>query len=209
MGVEEAVESLEDGEPVLLYDMDGREEETDMVLPASETSWEDVRTLRNDAGGLVCAAIPRHAAESHGLPLLDDLYNGKEFHGGSPGYGSRSSFSVTVNHRSTYTGVTDRDRARTIRKLAEAVREPSSIDFSEEFRAPGHVHVLRAAENLLEDRQGHTELSLELMRRTTLPDAAVVTEMLDDGNGKALSREKAERYAERNGLVFLEGEDLL
>lgn len=201
MTVEQAVAALQDGEPVLLYDADSREGETDVVFPAEAVTWEDVRFLRNAAGGLICVAVPHPAAERFGLPLLADLLEGFD---DGPAYDDRSAFSLSVNHVSTYTGVTDRDRATTIRTLAAAV-DAEEFPFREEFRAPGHVPLLVAAEGLLVERRGHTELAVTLLERAGVTPAAVVCEMLDDGVGEALSPEAAERYAEENELVFLRG----
>jgi 3,4-dihydroxy 2-butanone 4-phosphate synthase len=39
--------------------------------------------------------------------------------------------------------------------------------------------------------------------------AMVVCEMLDDNNGKALSKEKAKEYGKDNGLIFLEGQEII
>ncbi len=194
--VQRAVDALDRGEPVLVYDADGREEEVDMVYPAATVTWEDVATLREDAGGLVCAAIPGATASEHGLPFRDELIGGTEV---EP-YGDRTSFSVTVNHRDTHTGITDRDRATTIGAVADLVAGEEGM---EAFRSPGHVHLL--VSRGLDRRRGHTELSVALMERTSHPAAAVVCEMLDGETGRSLSRDGAARYAEANGLVLLDG----
>ncbi len=45
---------LLDGNPLIVYDFDGREEEADMVFYAGAVSWESINLLRKDAGGLIC-----------------------------------------------------------------------------------------------------------------------------------------------------------
>ena len=80
--------------------------------------------------------------------------------------------------------------------------------FAERFRAPGHVHLLRAAPDLLADRRGHTELGVALAEAAGVAPAVVVCEMLDEADG-ALSPTAARAYADRNGLVYVEGSDLL
>ena len=117
----------------------------------------------------------------------------------------RSSFSLTVNHRDTFTGVVDNDRARTIAALGEAARDPDGTRFAEEFDTPGHVHLLKAAPDLLADRQGHTELGVALADLADVPPAVVVCEMLDDRTRGALSRSSAASYASDNDYVFLNG----
>ena len=206
--VERAVAAFADGDPVLVYDFDGREGEVDVVSPAAAVDAPDVARMRNDAGGLVCVALAVDVADALELPFVADLID-HPASGGPVAYDERSSFSLSVNHRDTYTGVTDRDRALTIRRVAEVAgpaREGDydADDFGEEFRAPGHVHLLRAAESLA-DRQGHTELGVALARAADREPAAVVCEMLDDTTGDALSVEAAREYADRHGLAFVEG----
>jgi 3,4-dihydroxy 2-butanone 4-phosphate synthase len=207
--IAEAVAAFREGKPVLIHDFADREGETDIVYPAESVTPEAVVRLRTDAGGLICTAIPDEVGAAFDLPLLDDALDHPAAGGGDLGYDSRSSFSLPVNHRDTYTGITDNDRSLTIRKLAEATADPAGTDFTSEFRAPGHVHVLRAAPGLLAERRGHTELGVALAREADVTPAVVVCEMLDEETGEALSPTDAEAYAARHGLVYLEGSALV
>jgi 3,4-dihydroxy 2-butanone 4-phosphate synthase len=204
-----ALDAFRAGEPVLVHDFADREGETDIVYPAEAVTAADVVRLRTDAGGLICTAIPDEVAATFDLPLLDDALDHPAADGADLGYDARSSFSLPVNHRETYTGITDNDRARTIRELANATAAPASTDFASEFRAPGHVHVLRAAPGLLDERRGHTELGVALARAAGVTPAVVVCEMLDAETGDARSPADARAYAERHGLVYLEGAELV
>jgi len=236
-----AAEALRRGEVILLYDFDDRERETDLVIAAEFVTPEVVWQLRRDAGGLVCVAIDPLASSKLGLPYIADVLKfaaglaktdgvgsgGKdgtkpeglgaieslcEREGDIP-YDSKSSFSLWVNHRETFTGITDKDRALTIRRISEvaraAVNGGGSVDFGAEFRSPGHVPLLRAAPALLEERRGQTELSIVLARAAKVAPAAVVCEMLDGRTGLSLSKEEAMVYARKRDLAFVEGEDVL
>jgi 3,4-dihydroxy 2-butanone 4-phosphate synthase len=123
-------------------------------------------------------------------------------------YDEQSSFSSLVNHRDTYTGITDEDRATTIIALAEAAPTPTETDFPEVFRAPGHVHPLRAASGLLADWRSHTELGIVLAAAADLPPAVVVCEMLDD-DGNARSPVAARSCAARHDVPYVEGAGLV
>ena len=204
-GVERALRALRRGEPVLIHDAADREGETDLVYPASAVTPDAVARMRNDAGGLVCVALADDVAAAFDLPYAQEVIDHPAAADHDLGYDERSSFSLTVNHRDTYTGITDDDRALTITRLADAAADPDTVDFAAEFRAPGHVHLLRAAPDLLADREGHTELAVALADAADLPPAMVVCEMLDDETGKALPPAAARRYADRHGLVYVEG----
>lgn len=174
--------------------------------------------MRIDGGGLICVAISYEAAEKLGLPFMHEILEAasskfsslKNFVKKVP-YDSRSSFSLWVNHVDTYTGVTDLDRSLTIRKIGEAVEKVlngEDFDFANEFRSPGHVALLKAAERLLEERRGQTELSVALAKLAGITPAVAICEMLDEETGRALPKEKAMKYAEENGIPFVEGKEL-
>ncbi|MFC6766582.1 3,4-dihydroxy-2-butanone-4-phosphate synthase [Natrinema soli] len=203
-GVENAVEAFKRGEPVLIHDAAERENEVDLVYPAYSVTPADVARLRNDAGGLICVALAYDVAEEFGLSFIDEVVDHPATTDTEIEYDDRSSFSLTVNHRETFTGVVDNDRALTISALGDAAQRPTETEFAAEFDVPGHVHLLKAAPNLLENRQGHTELGVALAERADVPPAAVVCEMLDDETGGALSRTNAASYAADNDFVFLD-----
>jgi 3,4-dihydroxy 2-butanone 4-phosphate synthase len=214
--MQEALEALRDGKFVLLYDFDDRERETDLIIRADAVTPEKVVTLRRDGGGLICTAVHPEAAIRMGLPFASDLLRGVaavEQEGDIP-YDRRnhSSFSLWVNHRSTFTGITDRDRAVTINAIAGQVRRSlngGGQDFGAEFRTPGHVALLRAAEGLLSQRRGQTELSIAMAEMAGITPAIVVCEMLDNESGLALSKEDARAYGKKHGIVFVEGSDVV
>ncbi|MFC7026639.1 3,4-dihydroxy-2-butanone-4-phosphate synthase [Halomicroarcula sp. GCM10025324] len=205
----DAVAAFARGDPVLIHDAADREGETDLVYPAGVVTHDDVARMRNDAGGLVCVALSDAVSDALDLPFMQSVLDHPTSADHDLGYDERSSFSITVNHRDTYTGITDEDRSLTIRELAAAASDPDPAAFSETFRSPGHVHLLRAAPDLLADREGHTELGVALADAADQPPAVVVCEMLDDETGTALSPTAARSYAEREGLVYVEAASLL
>lgn len=216
VGVEAAIEAFADGEPVLIHDFADREGETDIVYPAAAVDSDAVARLRNDAGGLICVALSETVSEAFGLPFLQEAVDHPAAADHILAYDERSSFSLTVNHRETFTGITDADRALTISELATAAATVTAdgtaydeTDFAAAFRTPGHVHLLRAAPNLLVDRAGHTELGIALADASGCAPAVVVCEMLDDETGGARSPEDAASYADRHDLVYVEGAALL
>jgi 3,4-dihydroxy 2-butanone 4-phosphate synthase len=130
-------------------------------------------------------------------------------------YDTKSAFSITINHRHTFTGITDNDRAMTTSEFARLAKdalndgaERSRTRFGHEFRSPGHVHLLNASKNLLVARKGHTELTTALLAMSGLVPSATICEMMGD-DGNALSKEKAKEYARRFDLCFLEGKDII
>ena len=214
--IEDAIRALAAGEFILLYDFDDRERETDFAISAAAVTPAAVYRMRKDGGGLICTAVSPVAAARIGLPFASDLLQdcGVAERAGEIPYDrkNKSSFSLWVNHRDTFTGITDRDRALTITALADQVKRSlngGGADFHTRFRSPGHVAILRAADGLLDRRRGQTELSVALASMAGITPAITICEMLDDETGNALSKQDAVRYAARHGLVFIEGGEVL
>jgi len=221
--VERALDSLRRGAFVLVYDADGREEETDLAIASEFVTPVAIRTLRKEAGGLICATLSGEVRARLGLPYMTDVL--RRASGVYPilnavstedmKYDRHSAFSIAVNHRDTYTGVTDTDRAKTIARLAEIAKDAlrrengwAAHAFADEFRSPGHVPLLNAAEPLLAERRGHTELTTALTIMAGLSPSATICEMMGD-DGRALPKEHAKAYARERNLVFLEGQDIV
>ena len=80
--------------------------------------------------------------------------------------------------------------------------------FGDEFRSPGHVPICVAAEKLLDERRGHTEFVISMMIMAGLAPVGSGCEIMGD-DGRALSREKAKKYADKYGLIFLEGKEIV
>ena len=211
--LEEAIAAFRNGKFILLYDSDDRERETDFAIRSDAVTHRHILWMRKDGGGLICTAVHPEAARRLGLPFARDLlsaYQGVEKLGEIP-YDRKnpSSFSIWVNHRNTFTGITDRDRALTINAIADEVKAAmnggNGAGFHRIFRTPGHCAILRAADGLLDQRCGQTELSIALADFARVTPAVTICEMLDDETGYALPKEDAIRYARQHGLPFVEG----
>ncbi len=221
--IDKALTCLKEGRFVLVYDFDNRERETDMVIASQHVTDSSIRSMRKDGGGLICTTASHEVAEKLQLPFMVDVLG--EAHqrfpvleGLAPNdipYDTKSAFSITINHRRTFTGITDIDRAlttsefaklagRSLREQAEQVR----AEFGGDFRSPGHVHLLRASKQLLVKRRGHTELTTALLAMSGLIPSATICEMMGD-DGNALGKDKAKAYAERYGLCYLEGQEII
>jgi 3,4-dihydroxy 2-butanone 4-phosphate synthase len=215
----EAIAALKAGRFVLVHDDKGRENEIDMVVAAEHVAPVHIAAMRQDAGGLLCLAIANEITSKLGLAYMHDMIAGMgkvnplftKLTEGRAAYGDKPSFSIAVNHRNTFTGVTDTDRALTISEMAKVCKriDGGGVDeFAKNFRAPGHVPILIAAKNLLTDRTGHTELCVYLMKLAEMTPAVAICEMMDSQTHRALSVEKASAYAKRSGIPLVEASEL-
>ena len=218
MALNAAIESLKRGEFVLLHDSTGRENEIDMVVSGELITPEHVARMRQHAGGLLCLAIDNSFGENLGLKYMHDILSNsdsfdslsKEMIMGLAPYGDHPTFSISINHYQTYTGITDQDRALTIREMANLYNvENKQNKFASSFKTPGHVPMLLASKGLLANRQGHTEMSVYLAQVADLTPVTAICEMMDAETYSALSFEKAQKYAKQNAIPFVDGKELI
>ena len=221
-GFDRVLEDIRAGRPVLVYDFDDRERETDMTVASQFVTPEVLRRMRHDAGGLVCTTTPGRLAEEIGLPFMSDVFwDDVERYPllramaptDIPYDRTKSSFGITINHRDTYTGITDDDRALTITQYAETIFMDAPVEdirreMGERFRAPGHVHLLNTTDRILVDRRGHTELCTALMYMAGVKPSSTICEMVGDDGG-AMPRDRVEEYAASEGLCFVTGAETL
>jgi 3,4-dihydroxy 2-butanone 4-phosphate synthase len=133
-------------------------------------------------------------------------------------YDTRSAFTLSLNHRDTFTGITDRDRALTTRRFGELTgelletktkREQAITALGSEFRTPGHIPLCRESPGGLATRQGHTELAVAIARLSGNVACTIGAEMLQPNGDGALPLEEAKKYGQERGIPFVSGADLL
>ncbi|MDR0334578.1 MAG: 3,4-dihydroxy-2-butanone-4-phosphate synthase [Methanomassiliicoccaceae archaeon] len=222
MRLKDAVDDIRKGKIVLIYDFDDRERETDMTIASQFVTPDAIRRLRKDAGGLICTTTPHNIAMELGLPFMSDVFCSDPVKfpllksmapTDIPYDNTRSSFGVTINHRRTYTGITDNDRALTVSEYARIIFSGGTAaarteELGKNFRAPGHVHLLNTSESILKNRKGHTELATALMILAGVNPSATICEMIGD-DGNAMTKKDVKEYASRNGCVFIEGDEII
>ena len=222
--MEAAVSAFRAGNPVCLFDAENREGETDLLFPGQCAEPATMRQLRFDCGGLLFLAIGHEVGERFSMPYLQDLHMDERLMSDYPvlrelqtddlQYDTRSAFTLSINHRDTFTGITDRDRALTTRRFAELYSELIDSDnalekLGNEFRTPGHIPVCREAEGGLSRRQGHTELAVGLARLSGMIPVVIGAEMLQENGDLALPVEDARVWAGERGIPFLTGKELM
>lgn len=221
--ISKAIESLKKGSFVLIHDNESRENETDLVIASQFVTPDAIKRMRKDGGGLIFLMISDPIAKKLQLPFLSEMFSsiGTQFPvlkllvPNDIPYDTKSSFSLYINHRKTFTGITDNDRSLTMKKFAELADVTKNIasktamkKFGKEFRSPGHVPICIASEKLVMERKGHTELVVSLLEMAGLIPVGSGCEMMGE-HGKALPKEDAKRYAEKDNLIFLEGAEIV
>jgi 3,4-dihydroxy 2-butanone 4-phosphate synthase/GTP cyclohydrolase II len=195
IGVDEALVQLRAGKMILVTDDAGREHEADLILAAECVTPAAIAFLISQGRGLVCVALTGERADALGLTAMVPPEQHSEAHG--------TAFTVSVDARDgTTTGISASDRAQTVRVLADPARGPADL------RRPGHVFPLRANEQGVLGRPGHTEAAVDLARLAGLQPTGVICEVLGD-DGLALRGEELTAFAARFGLGIVTIADLI
>ncbi|WP_250446730.1 3,4-dihydroxy-2-butanone-4-phosphate synthase [Actinotalea sp. C106] len=191
--VEEALEALRAGRPVLVADSPDRENEADVILAAGSATSEWVGWTIRHSSGYLCAPMPSDRADALELPLMVP-------HSQDP---RRTAYTVTVDAADgVTTGISASDRARTLRVLADRAAGPQSVI------RPGHVLPLRAVPGGVLHRAGHTEAAVDLCRLAGLEPVAGIAELVHD-DGSMMRLDATAELAEQHGLVLLTIADLV
>ena len=162
--IEEVIEDLKAGKPVIIVDDESRENEGDLVLAAEFATRETVNFIIKEARGLLCT--PMLEEDLIRLGIYQMVEKNTDNH--------ETAFTVSVDHVDTTTGISPEERAVTMQKLID----PNSK--AGDFRRPGHVFPLRYKEGGVLVRQGHTEASIDLCKLAGLYPAAAICEITND-----------------------------
>jgi 3,4-dihydroxy 2-butanone 4-phosphate synthase/GTP cyclohydrolase II len=165
--VEEAVQEIKEGRLIIIVDDEERENEGDFVCAAEYITPDIVNFMVTHGKGMLCVALSSKRLDDLGLPLMVDTNSA--LHG--------TQFTVTVDAiEGTSTGISAADRALTIKKLIDPTSKSS------DFARPGHIFPLKAFEEGVLRRAGHTEAAVDLCKLAKMTPGGVLCEILkDDG----------------------------
>ncbi|MEX2394813.1 MAG: 3,4-dihydroxy-2-butanone-4-phosphate synthase [Actinomycetota bacterium] len=188
----EALERIARGEIVIVVDGPDREDEGDLTMSAEFATPEALNFMITHGRGLLC--MPCEASR------LDELRIGPMVRINDAS--CDTPFGIPIDHRSTTTGISVHDRAKTINAVLDVESRPW------DFRRPGHVFPLRARDGGVLERPGHTEASVDLCRTAGLRSVAVICEVLNE-DGTVARVPDLSRFAAHHGLAITTIDDLI
>jgi len=192
--IEEALEDIKNGEIIIVVDDEDRENEGDFVVAGEMITTEKVNFMAKYGRGLICAPLPEDRCDELDLELMV----GKN----TALHETPFTVSVDLNGYGCTTGISASDRAKTIKALVDPTTQP------EDLGRPGHIFPLKARQNGVLRRAGHTEAVVDLTRLAGLkPGGALVEIMNDDGSMARLP--ELIKIAEKFNLKIISIEDLI
>lgn len=191
--IEEALEALRAGRPVIVADDENRENEGDIVLSAELATPEWLAWTIRWSSGFLCAPMPAEWADRLDLPPMVAVNEDSR--------GTAYTVSVDAADRQS-TGISASDRAHTLNVLADPHSTPASVI------RPGHVLPLRAVDGGVRERAGHTEAAVELMRLAGLQPVGAIGEVVAD-DGSMMRLPGLLEMGEREGVPVITIEQLI
>ncbi|MBS4033581.1 MAG: bifunctional 3,4-dihydroxy-2-butanone-4-phosphate synthase/GTP cyclohydrolase II [Ignavibacterium sp.] len=191
--VEEAVEEIKNGKVIIIVDDEDRENEGDFICAAEYVTPDIVNFMVTHGRGMLCVALSGKRLDELNLPLMVDTNSA--LHG--------TQFTVTVDAiEGTTTGISAADRSLTIKKLID---ENSKAN---DFARPGHIFPLRAFDEGVLRRAGHTEAAVDICRIAKLKPAGVLCEILKE-NGEMARQPELFEIAKNFNIKILTVQNLI
>lgn len=182
--IDEIIEDARNGRMFILVDAEDRENEGDLVIPASFATPEAVNFMAKFGRGLICLSMTRERAKTLNLDMM--ARDNRE--------SMQTAFTVSIEAKEgVTTGISAADRARTVAVAIDPTRDHHDIV------SPGHVFPLIARDGGTLVRAGHTEAAVDISRLAGLYPAGVICEIMNDDGTMARLPELV-AFAQLHGL---------
>lgn len=163
--IDEIIDDARNGRMYILVDAEDRENEGDLIIPASFATPEAVNFMARFGRGLICLAMTAERATSLNLDMM--TRDNRESMG--------TAFTVSIEAKEgVTTGISAQDRAHTVAVAIDPTKD------NDDIVSPGHVFPLVARDGGTLVRAGHTEAAVDISRMAGLYPAGVICEIMND-----------------------------
>ena len=191
--IKQIIKDAKRGKMFILVDDEQRENEGDLIVPASKISPKSINFMAKYGRGLICLTLSQKKSDKLNLPLM------------SPNNITRSQTAFTVSidaKKGISTGISAHDRAKTIKTSIN--KNVSSKDLI----SPGHVFPIVAKDGGVLVRAGHTEASVDISKLAKCGSSAVICEIMNV-DGTMAKGKQLFIFAKKHKLKIGKIEDLI
>jgi len=164
--IEEAIEAIRQGKIIIVADDEDRENEGDMICASEAMTPELANFMIREGRGLMCVTLTEERCKELELTMMV----------GSNTATHETPFTVSVDllgHGCT-TGISAHDRSKTIQALVDEDTKP------EDLGRPGHIFPLKARNEGVLRRTGHTEAAMDFAKLAGFKPSGVLIEVLNE-----------------------------
>ena len=182
--IDEIIDDARNGRMYILVDAEDRENEGDLIIPATFATPEAINFMARFGRGLICLAMTQERARALKLDMM--ARENRESMG--------TAFTVSIEAREgVTTGISAQDRSHTVMVAIDPTKDEHDIV------SPGHVFPLVARDGGTLVRAGHTEAAVDISRMAGLYPAGVICEIMNDDGTMARLPELVS-FAQLHGL---------
>ncbi len=191
--INKIISDARQGKMFILIDDEQRENEGDLIIPASKIQSKSINFMAKHGRGLICLTLCQKQADKLNLSLMSSRHIAK----------SQTAFTVSIDaKKGISTGISAHDRAKTI-KLA--IKKNVS---NKDIVTPGHIFPIVAKNGGVLVRAGHTEASVDISKLSKCGSSAVICEIMN-GDGTMAKGKQLFNFARKFKLKIGKIDDLI
>ena len=163
--INDIIRDAKNGKMFILVDDENRENEADLIMPASKVNANSINFMAKHGRGLICLTMTQKEADKLNLSLINSNTIAR----------SGTAFTISIDSKKGIsTGISAHDRAKTIKT---AIKKNSN---SKDFVSPGHVFPIVAKNGGVLVRAGHTEASVDISKLSGCGSSSVICEIMNN-----------------------------
>jgi len=187
------IQDAKKGKMFILVDDKNRENEGDLVVPASKCNSKIINFMAKHGRGLICLALNKKQIDNLKLPLMSPVNKSR----------MQTAFTVSIEARKGITtGISAHDRAKTIKTAISPNTKKKDIV------SPGHVFPLVARPGGVLERAGHTEASVDIAKLSKLNPSSVICEVMNE-DGRMARLDDLFKFSEKHKIKLASIEDII
>ena len=181
------------GKMFILVDDKNRENEGDLVIPASKCNSKSINFMAKHGRGLICLALTKKQVDKLKLPLMSSVNKSR----------MQTAFTISIEaKKGITTGISAHDRSRTIKTAINPNVK------KKEIVSPGHVFPLVARSGGVLERAGHTEASVDISKLSKLNQSSVICEVMNE-DGRMARLNDLFKFSKKHKIKLASIEDLI
>ena len=187
------IQDAKKGKMFILVDDKNRENEGDLIIPASKCNSKSINFMAKHGRGLICLALTKKQVDNLKLPLMSSVNKSR----------MQTAFTISIEaKKGITTGISAQDRAKTIKTAINPKAKKSEIV------SPGHVFPLVARNGGVLERAGHTEASVDISKLSKLNPSSVICEVMNE-DGRMARLNDLFKFSKRHKIKLASIEDLI
>jgi 3,4-dihydroxy 2-butanone 4-phosphate synthase/GTP cyclohydrolase II len=187
------IKDAKKGKMFILVDDKNRENEGDLIIPASKCNSKSINFMAKHGRGLICLALTKKQVDNLKLPLMSSVNKSR----------MQTAFTISIEaKKGITTGISAQDRAKTIKTAINPNVKKSSIV------SPGHVFPLVARNGGVLERAGHTEASVDISKLSKLNPSSVICEVMNE-DGRMARLNDLFKFSKKHKIKLASIEDLI